>query len=155
MYIIEVSSGKNLEVEITPVEVDDYKQLSQNRYYFDWKAENKFEIYKLQVVGQNDILGLISFQRIPGEWRIHIRLLTVSKENKGKGKQYDRIAGNLIAFVAKIAVREFGEYACISMRPKSQITKHYMDKYNMTLTGVTLSLDVPEILDLIILYDNE
>lgn len=79
----------------------------------------------------------------------------IKKENKGDEKKYDNITGNLIAFVAKIAVREFGELACISLRPKSQIARHYIDKYNMNKTGMTLSIEVPEIIDLINEYDND
>lgn len=107
------------------------------------------------MIGVSDILGLVSLERITNEWRIHIRLLTVSKENKGNGKKYDKIAGNLITHVAKIAVVEFGELACVSLKPKSEIAQHYIDKYNMNVTGITLSIEVPEILDLINLYDND
>lgn len=104
--------------------------------------------------GQGEILGLISVERIPAEWRIHIRLLTVSSDNKGECKIYENIAGNLMAHVAKIAVVEFGELACISLRPKSSIVQHYIKKYKMNLTGMTLSLEIPEILNLINRYDN-
>ncbi|WP_146948813.1 N-acetyltransferase, partial [Cyclobacterium qasimii] len=102
-----------------------------------------------------EIIGLISLEKIPEEWRVHIRLLTLSKGNIGREKQFDRIAGNLIAYAARIAVKEYAEYACVSLRPKSQIAQHYIDKYNMKLTGMTLSIEVPEILDLINQYDHE
>ena len=115
----------------------------------------KEEVYKLVLKGQKDILGLVSIERIPSEWRIHIRLLTVSVENKGKEKEFDKITGNLIAYVAKIALADFGQMACISLRPKSSIAKHYMTKYNMNMTGMTLSLEVPEIVNLINKYDHD
>lgn len=79
----------------------------------------------------------------------------MSSENKGKGKIFDRIAGNLIAHVAKIAVAEYGELACVSLRPKSLIAQHYIDKYNMNVTGMTFSLEVPEIINLINQYDHD
>jgi hypothetical protein len=79
----------------------------------------------------------------------------VSNQNKGKGKFFDRIAGNLIAYVATIAVAEYGELACVSLRPKSLIAQHYIDKYNMNVTGMTLSLKVPEIINLINQYDHD
>ena len=148
-------TGEKHLVNILPVEIEDYKSLKKVRYFFDWKTEKNQEVYKLQIRGSNDILGLISIDRIPEEWRIHIRLLTVSKENKCKKKKYDKIAGNLIAFVSKIAVLEFGELACISLRPKSEIAKHYIEKYDMNITELTLSLEVPEIINLINLYDND
>ncbi len=155
MKIIDISTGKKHFVDILPVEIDEFKTLRKDRYFFDWTIEKNQEVYKLQMKGSSDILGLISIERIPQEWRIHIRLLTVSKENKGNEKRFDKIAGNLITHVAKIAIREFGELACISLRPKSQIAQHYIDKYNMNITGRTLSIEVPEIIDLINLYDYD
>ena len=155
MKIVDTSTGKEYPVEILPVESEDFKSLRKARYFFDWRIERNQEVYKLQMTGSSDILGLVSLERIPSEWRIHIRLLTVSKENKGNGKKYDKIAGNLITHVAKIAILEFGELACVSLKPKSQIARHYIDKYNMNITGMTLSTEVPEILDLINLYDHD
>jgi hypothetical protein len=155
MFVFDTSLGIKHKVEIIPIEETDYKHLNKNRYFFDWKTEQEYEVYKLRIVGYNEILGLVSLERIPNEWRIHIRLLTVSKENKGKEKQYENIVGNLIAYVAKIAVSEYAEFACISLRPKSRIAQHYIDKYKMTSTGMLLSLEVQEIVELINVYDHE
>lgn len=154
MKIVELATGRKLVVDILPVEKADFKSLSQKRYFFNWALEKNYELYKLIVKGKHDILGLISLERITAEWRIHIRLLTVSSENKGSMKKFDRIAGNLIAHAAKLAVEEFGELACVSLKPKSVIAEHYMTKYNMNLTGMTLSLEIPEILNLINEYEN-
>ena len=154
MTIIEVSTGKKLPIQIVPVEMADYKSLVKSRYFFDWETEKNEEVYKLMIESDNSILGVISLERIPEEWRVHIRLLTVSKENKGIGKKYDKITGNLIAHAEKIAVAEYGELACISLRPKTEIAQHYIDKYKMNITGISLSLIVPEILDLINQFDN-
>jgi signal-transduction protein with cAMP-binding, CBS, and nucleotidyltransferase domain len=155
MIFVEVLTGKSYQIEVLPVENSDFKSLTQSRYAFDWTKEKKEEVYKLVLQGQKDILGLISIERIPSEWRIHIRLLTVSIENKGKGKTLENIAGNLIAYIAKIAVADFGEMACISLRPKSAIAQHYVDKYEMKVTGMTLSLEAPEIMNLINQYDHD
>lgn len=155
MDIIEVATGSAYPIEILPVEDADYKSLIKVRYSFHWKEEKEKEVYKLVLKGQKDILGLISVETMPAEWRIHIRLLCVSKENVGENKKYEKIAGNLISFVSKIAVKEFAERACVSLRPKTAIAQHYTDTYKMNQTGVTLSLEVPEIIDLINQYKNE
>ncbi|MFD2943294.1 N-acetyltransferase [Flavobacterium notoginsengisoli] len=155
MTIRETSSGKIYNVEILPVEDNDFKSIDKKRYFFDWKAEKGYEIYKLKIINSNDILGIISLERIPEEFRIHIRLLTVSLENKGTNKKFDNIAANLIVYAAKIAVVEYAQFACVSLKPKSSIAQHYIDKYKMNITGMTLSLEVPEILNLINKYDNE
>ncbi|PTX61713.1 hypothetical protein C8N46_104357 [Kordia periserrulae] len=154
MTINEITTGKSHEVTIIPVEASDYKTITKKRYFFDWKQEKEFEIYKLCILSSNDILGLVSFEKIPSEWRIHIRLLTVSIENKGKNKKFDNIAGNLIAHVAKIAIIEYAELACVSLRPKTEIAQHYIKKYNFIATGMTLSIEIPEIINLIHQYHD-
>ncbi len=154
MTIKEIATNKVFPIEIIPVEKSDYKSLIKSRYFFDWKEEQNQEVYKLVVKGENTILGVVSLERIPSEWRLHIRLLTVSKENKGSVKKFDKIAGNLITHAAKIAVAEYGELACVSLKPKTEIAQHYIDNYKMNITGLTLSLEVPEIIDLINLFDN-
>lgn len=155
MIIVETSTGNKHRVKISLVDSGDYKVLSKERYFFDWEKEQSFEVYKLCVVDSSEILGLISLERIPNEWRVHIRLLTVSLENQGKKKIYDHIAGNLIAHAAKIAVADYAELACVSLRPKTEIAKYYIDKNNMISTGLTLSIEVPEILNLINVFDHD
>lgn len=155
MYVFDTSSGKRFKVEILPLESVDFKSIKKKRYFFDWKLELGYEIYKLKIKSSNDIIGLISIERIPEEWRIHVRLLTVSIENKGVNKRFDKIVGNLLAFVAAIAVKEYGFLACVSLKPKTKIAMHYINKYNMNITGMTLSLEVPEILNLVKDYTDE
>lgn len=154
MIVIETKTKQELKIEIKSIEKDDFKLLTKKRYFFDWKKEKKQEIFKLTLEGTKDILGLISIERIPEEWRIHIRLLTVSKENKGKKKEYENIAANLITHVSKIALREYAELACVSLKPKSRIAQHYIEKYGMNITGYTLSIELPGILNLIKKYDH-
>lgn len=155
MTIVETSTNIKHRVKIFLVDSIDYKTLNKERYFFDWKDEQNFEVYKLCILGSSEILGLISLERIPNEWRVHIRLLTVSFENQGKKKNYDNIAGNLIVHAAKIAVADYAELACVSLRPKTEIAEHYIDKYNVISTGLTLSIEVPEILNLINLFDHD
>src|SRR6056297_1063307 len=135
MKIIEISTSKAYSVEVLPIDYDDFKVIKKDRYFINWKTEKDEEVYKLRIIGSNDILGLVSIERIPQEWRLHIRLLTVSKENKGKQKRFDNITGNLSAHIAKISVREYGELACVSLKRKLQIGKHYIEKYNMNESG--------------------
>jgi hypothetical protein len=155
MNIVDVSTDELIPIEILPVEKTDYKFISKNRYFFNWIEEQNHEVLKLIIKGKNDILGLISYEDIPEEWRFHVRLLTVSKENKGANRKYSKIAGNLIVHLAKLAIRKYGIMGCVSLRPKTQIAQHYIKNYKMKITGMTLSLEVPEILDLINQYENE
>lgn len=155
MKIVEVSTEKLIPVEIFPVEKSELKLFRIKRYSFNWSRESEYEVFKLVISGTKDALGLISIERIPHEWRIHIRLITVSEENLGSGKTYENIAGVLIAYVSKLALEDFGEYACVSLKPKTRIVSHYMKKYNMKVTGLVLSLEMPELLNLINRYDYD
>lgn len=55
------------------------------------------------------VLGIMAVDRIGEEQRIEKKLLAVSEENRGSGKQFDRIAGSLIGYVAREAIRSFPE----------------------------------------------
>ncbi|WP_134088562.1 N-acetyltransferase [Olivibacter sp. XZL3] len=155
MSVLEVSTGQRYHIKVIKVEAADFKVISNKRYFFNWNEEKAYEIVKLTLVDNKDILGLMSFEYIDTEKRIHVRLLAVSKENVGKNKVYDDIVGNLLTFAAKKAVLKYAEWACISLRPKTELVQHYIDKYKMNITGMTLSLEVPEILELINNYDHE
>lgn len=155
MVITDSTTGESLQVKIEPVKSGDYKNITKGRYFFDWSKEKEWEVYKLRIIDSSDILGLVSFERIPTEWRIHIRLLSVSKENKGSNKKYKHIIGNLITYVSKIAVKEYAELACVSLKPKDIITQHYINKYGMNITGMTLSVEITEIINLINTYDHD
>ena len=149
MAITEVESGKKFEVAIAPIEPTDFKSITKRKYFFNWKLEKLYEIHKLTIRNQSEILGLLSFEFIPEEWRIHVRLLSVSAENKGKGKEYDGIVGNLLTHVSKLAIKEYAELACVSLKPKGAVAQHYIEEYRMNITGATLSLELVEILALI------
>jgi hypothetical protein len=155
VVVIDTGTGASHKVEIEPVDGRDFASLTKARYFFDWRQEKEFEMYKLRIANTRDILGLVSIERIPEEWRLHIRLLTVSKENKGSSKKFENIAGNLLTFISKIAVREYGELACVSLKPKGIIARHYIDKFGMNVTGLTLSIEILEIFKLIETYDHD
>jgi len=155
MYVIDAVTAKRFEVKIDLVRSSDFKNINKKEYFFDWRTEQEYEIYKISRIDRSKIIGLVSIERIPSEWRIHIRLLSVSKENKGSQKMYHRIVGNLLTYISKLAIKDFAELACVSLKPKSSIAKHYMDEYGMNLTGATLSLELKEIFELIKEYDND
>lgn len=154
MTITEVKSDKEYEIDISPVEHIDFKSITKKKYFFDWKLEKEFEILKLIIKEQSEILGLVSYEVIPEEWRIHIRLISVSVNNMGKDKVYKGVIGNLLTHLSKLAIKDFAELACVSLKPKGAIAQHYINEYGMNVTGATLSLELDEILALIEKFDK-
>ena len=72
---------------------------------------------------------------------MQIHLLCVSRENQGKGKKYDGIAGSLIAFSGRTAISKYFGQACISLLPKTELRAHYKSKYGMMDGGPQLFLE--------------
>jgi len=91
-------------------------------------------------------MGIID---VPGDKRIEIKLLACSIDNKGKNKIYDRIAGCLIAFACSLSSDKYEVDACISLIPKTELIKHYMQKYHMTYGGRQLHLEGEALVNLI------
>jgi hypothetical protein len=153
MYISDQQSGEQKEVEIIPLLRSDLKKVTKARYFFNWKSlPDNCRLFKLLAVGNDDVLGLMALVDHPKESRTEIKLLTASKENVGKGKQYDRIAGCLLAFAGNEALNLYDQFPCISLIPKSKLKQNYMDKYGMLDGGISLYLEDNPLMDLIEKY---
>jgi hypothetical protein len=145
MHIIEQTSNEMKQVHVRLVDDNDFKLITVRRYSFNWKKiKNESLIYKLTLINSKNILGLIAIVDYPEEQRSEIKLLAVSAENLGKGKQFEGIAGCLIAFVCKEAVLKFKDFPCVSLIPKTELKQHYINKYHMIDAGWQLYLeDIP------------
>jgi hypothetical protein len=150
MFIVEVATGRRQDVTIGPIKDPDRRLLTKARFAFNWK--NETNVYELRLSAGNNILGAMSIEIVPVESRIEIKLRAVSKENVGNEKVYDRIAGNLLAAAARIAVREFGADAAINLIPKTELGQHYMDAYGFEQAGRSLFLEGKQLINLIDTY---
>lgn len=155
MYVIDAKSGRSQPINISTVTGSEYKSFSKERYWFDWNKEKGYDVFKLCIKGSEDILGLISLETFEIESGIEIRLIAVSKDNRGKNKEHERIVGNLIAFAGLRAIHLFAEWACISLVPKTQLINYYKSKYYMIQAGRSLFLDGLELIQLIKEYTND
>lgn len=154
MVVIEMASGISHKTKVIPVVEGDCSSITKARYWFNWNEEKDKDVYKLLIEGKTEILGLISLEIIESESRILIRLLAVSKENRGKNKKYDNIVGGLISFAGKRSIKLFGEWACISLIPKTELKEHYKKEYSKLEAGQSLFLDGMELIELIRKYDH-
>ena len=153
MFIVDRISSEKIQVTISPILDEDYRKLSVKRYFFKWIEEKDFQIYKLVVEGQEDILGLVSLDYIDSESRIEIRLLCASSENRGGDKQFERIAGNLIGFAAREAIKKYPILPCISLIPKTELKDHYKTAYQMKEAGKSLFVDGIDLIKLGMKYE--
>lgn len=154
MKLINLNTLEEFEGEIIEIDEVDYKKIKASRQFqFKWDEEKNNHVFK--IVRADDetekILGLISLVDIPEEFRIHVNLLENAKDNRGKSKQIDRVAGCLLAFAAQIAF-EKGYMGFISLVPKTVLIKLYVDKYGFSQYGRQLAIEGRAAINLIKKY---
>lgn len=103
--------------------------LKKDGWQFNWKTEFKLshhQIYKLQILGNPQIQGLISFQPMVEQQYIELHLIENAPHNFGSKKRYIGVAGNLVAFACKMSF-EMGFDGCVGFTAKSRLIQHYSD----------------------------
>jgi hypothetical protein len=149
MHITERITGKKLDVTVELVLKSDYGNITKAKFFFNWATEKQFIVFKLRIVQNKDILALVSINNIPAEKRMEIRLLAVSKVNRGKTKRYERITGTMIGYVCREAVKRYGSDACVSLIPKTELKRHYILAYGMKDAGWQIFLEGMPLLKMI------
>ena len=152
MHIEEIATGERIEVEIRTFL---WKSSYETTFQFDWKLESK--IYALHIIKDDlQVMGLVGLEHFPDESRIHITLLEVNKENVGKSKKYERIAGCLIAFVCQLAKNSYQDFPAVSLTAKTKLIHIYREKYGFTALGSQMMfVEGQNLLDLINQYITE
>lgn len=152
MYLVEVKTGQKLPVVIEKMTEQDYEFITEQRFWFDWKAEKQYHVYKLTLKDNSDILGIVSIEYFDIEERIEVRLLAVAQEHKGAEKLIDGITGNLLAYVCSLSLNKYGLLAAISLLPKTMLKQHYKSKYGFIQLGIRLMLSDNDLFKLILKY---
>ena len=152
MKIKHCKTGELLEAVIELVEEEDWVIIDESdQFIFNWTSEKASIVHKIRLELEEEILGLISYQEIPKELRIHVNLVENSNKNKGKEKEYDWIAGALIARTCQIAFEK--EYdGFVSLQPKTELEEHYIRKYGFRKMGQLLFTELQNSEELIIKY---
>lgn len=135
MEVLLLKTGEPKNIVVEQLEDSDFKNITKSRYHFNWEEQKANDVFKLRLIESDEILGLMSLKVHRDEMRIEIVLIACSIENMGKNKIYDRIAGNLIAFACREAIKLFGADACVSLLPKTELKKYYISQYGMLDAG--------------------
>jgi hypothetical protein len=154
MKVRHKSSGELIGARVEPVEGKDWANIEKNNaFQFDWTLEKRHETYKIRLDSDEEILGLISFKDIPGEFRIHICLIEVNRRDVGRKKRYDHLVGCLLAFACEQSFkRDYAGY--VSLRPKTELIGHYVSKYGFRQLGKNLFVELADAERLINEYLN-
>lgn len=155
MKLLLLETEEEIEADIVQVEENDYELIKQSgQYLFDWSQESHNHVYKLiqSEEEETEIQGLISFQDIFEELRIHVNLLEISNDNKSPDKKFDNVAGCLLAFAAQTAFTK-GYNGFTSLIPKTSLIPLYVKKYGFTQVGHQLAIEGKSAITLIQKYE--
>ena len=135
--IENADTGETLDTLVLPVTKDDLKETTKkNGWLFDWKLEfskPEHQVYKLVTEKEPHIIqGLVSLRK--REDHVFMNLIENAPFNRGKGKKYLGVCGNLTAFGCKLSM-EYGFDGVIGFEPKTALIPHYQK----TLGAVMIS----------------
>jgi len=131
--IENILTGEVFDTEIVRIMDIDNRQIRKVDWQFDWNNELKDktkEVYKLTTVNNPKIIqGLVSIE--DKHDHIFMHLIESSKFNKGKGKIYLGVPGNLVAYACKVSF-EKGYYGFLAFDAKTVLIKHYQESLGAT-----------------------
>lgn len=152
MKIVHKKSGKLVEAVIELVEEEDWKIIVKDkRFGFKWIKEKKQIVHKIRLSVEKQILGLLSIEDIPKELRLHIRLIEVNSNDIGRQKEYENIAGCLIAFTCKQSFKKNYD-GFVSLYSKTELKRLYIEKYGFEELGMNLYTELSNSEELIKKY---
>ena len=131
--IEERLTGKTFDTLVKRARRTDIKGIGAN-WNFDWLGElASWEVYSLTVpdLGR-DIQGLMSLER--REDHVYVNLLESHPQNVGRGKVFEGVAGNLMAFACKLSL-ELGHAGCVAFEAKTELIEHYREKFGAQRIG--------------------
>jgi hypothetical protein len=147
-------TGEVFDTEVARLSIVDAKQIKKSNWQFNWHKElkdNTKEVYKLTTVNNPTIIqGLLSIQ--DKQDHIFMHLIESAKFNKGKGKAYFGVPGNLIAYACKISFDK-GHEGFLAFDAKSALIKHYEETLHAThFRGLRMFIETNAALRLISKY---
>ncbi|MBE2290754.1 MAG: hypothetical protein IAE95_14465 [Chitinophagaceae bacterium] len=154
MYLVRSRDRKEHKAAVQQVTVSDLKIIRRSkRFGFDWGNQRFATLYKLLLVENGEILGLMAVRDRKEDHAIEIELLESAAENVGDEKMYANVAGCLIASACRLAfINGYNGFVCLV--PKTALIKHYISIYGMRYTGIYLYTEGQNSLALIKKYTD-
>ena len=125
--IENVITGDSFPTDLSYFTKIESKQITKkNGWLFDWKKELSFddrEVYKLTIQNNSAVIqGLISL-KIEDD-HVYAHLIESAPFNRGRGKVYLGVPGNLVAFACRLSYQK-GHDGFVSFHAKTKLIDHY------------------------------
>lgn len=127
-------TGENLETEIVCLGRDDLVILRGLKWAFDWAAELEDPLREVHALmtkeNPSSWHGLVSSEDRNDHLFMH--LIESAPFNKGRGKLFAGVMGNLVAFLCKSSF-EKGYRGVVSFDAKTRLIEHYQKELGAQL----------------------
>jgi len=138
-------TGESFPTQVRPLTIAAAKKLVTSGWSFDWAREagtKDRRVHQLNTIDNPQIIhGLISLEAKPDH--IFMHLVESAAFNKGRGKVYLGVLGNLVAFACCRSF-ELGHEGFVSFESKSVLKAHYKQALGAAeLGGLRLYLGTP------------
>jgi hypothetical protein len=152
--IENLATGEVFDTEILRLSELDSKQIKKLEWQFNWSKELRDktkEVYKLTTVNNKNIIqGLISIE--DKQDHVFMHLIESSRFNKGEGKIYLGVPGNLVAFACKVSMGK-GYQGFLAFDAKTALIRHYEETLGAThFRGLRMFIETAAALKLISQY---
>jgi len=152
--IENLATGEVFDTEILRLSELDSKQIKKLEWQFNWSKELRDktkEVYKLTTVNNTTIIqGLISIE--DKQDHVFMHLIESSRFNKGEGKVYLGVPGNLVAFACKVSMSK-GYQGFLAFDAKTALIRHYEETLGAThFRGLRMFIETAAALKLISQY---
>ena len=152
--IENISTGEVFDTIVIRLTSKDLKLINKSDWLFDWKnalKDKTKEVYKLTTVNNPTIIqGLLSVE--DKQDHVFMHLLESSGFNKGKGKVYLGVPGNLVAYACKVSVDK-GYQGFLAFDAKTALIRHYQETLHAThFRGLRMFMETNAALRLISQY---
>jgi len=126
-------TGESFPTEVRRLPLPQAGKLTRKQWLFNWVREAgdaEREVYQLNTVGNRSVVhGLVSLELMPDV--VYMHLLESTAFNKGRGKQYLGVAGNLVAYACKRSF-ELGHDGEVAFESKTKLVDHYIASLGAT-----------------------
>jgi len=131
--LVEIATGKIHQTTFSVAKAAELINLQVQGWNFDWSdAELAYcNIYKLQIVGDDEIQGFIAAEVVRGA--VYIHLAESAPHNIAPNKKFEGVGGHLFAIAIKLSV-SMGFDGYVYFEAKNQkLAEHYINKMGARL----------------------
>ncbi|SFF32239.1 hypothetical protein [Spirosoma endophyticum] len=141
--ILRIETGERMATHFVLLTDKSSRQIKKTSWVFDWQRELKQtdrHVYKLVMLSEPDtIQGLISLSFEAGY--IFVQLIENAAFNRGEGKVFDGVVGNLLTFACLLSVNS-GFEGFVAFDSKSELIRYYQQNYGaIRIGGIRMAID--------------